>query len=124
MHNANQIDKKIDRLLAYIESKEEIKPQFADTLDATDCTDTKERKELLKSWSKEEVREWYDSIGCSTNETALQILQETDGKLLCQLYNWQQNAPQFFLMFSEEKLQFSAIDLMKFSSAVEQLATK
>ena len=124
MHNTDQIDEKIDRLLTYIESKEEIKPQFADTLDATDCTDTKEGKDLFKSWSKDEVREWYESIGCSTNETALQVLQEIDGKLLCQLYNWQQNAPQFFLMFSQEKFQFSAIDLMKFSSAVELLATK
>ena len=124
MHNADEIEKKIDMVLAYVEGKEEIVPQLADRLEATDGTNTKKGKELFKSWSKDEVREWYDSIGCSTNETALQILQEIDGRLLCQLYNWQQNAPQFFLKFSQEKLQFPAIDLIKFSSAVEQLATK
>ena len=52
MHNADEIEKKIDMVLAYVEGKEEIVPQLADRLEATDGTNTKKGKKCSKVGQK------------------------------------------------------------------------
>ena len=76
---------------------------------------------MVAQWSKEDVLDWFKTIGCSNDEKASEFLKQMDGKMLKEFCTWHVEAREFFLKLVKEEFAFDLIGLVKFSSAIVSL---
>ncbi|KAK3578384.1 hypothetical protein CHS0354_025478 [Potamilus streckersoni] len=72
----------------------------------------------ILNMGQEEVAKWLRTI--KLNE-CIPTFNQFDGKLLLQLRDMRQEAPEFFYQCLEKKLNMSLIEILKFTKALEEL---